>query len=709
MNASSKNSGIDYPADRATITAQTARQVLHSIVVDGPGSALRVWNENTRRCNDGSLYPRGAIAFAANTQGEIIVSNGASLLARSNNYMSPTVSLGGYSGSTDRYLNNSERSSPHGRLVIDAPGEIDIRNDAVWKFHETIPYDNNTTTTGHTVLNFRNPVALRGTEYVIYRHDFLNADFAVPFNNPHSSRYIRPIEISNTLLITTWPVWDGRGLNSISPMPSTTLWSDPSVSNLWHTGLYTGSDTWDNQHNTWREILYFLGRNNARSSESLTLSYRDRLTNPTQVFHAGYTLPNPELTGTVLYPHPPQALLNNTSMQGFAHNSTDLLADRRRNTIDPVRERTDFILSDYGRIAIRGRFDPNAPRADLAVDKTVYLNPYVAGTTIIDDILSASWATRTSFGTGTTALFKISVTNDHTSATAADVLLTDVFAFDPEDSNTIISGGTWVGHNPTVTPFDIPPESTMTFYFLTPVLTELGEYENKASILPSSDYNILQGSSSAWLTICDNEVDIIKSWDGQSGMNLRNEEVFFVLANASETSIHVARHLGDPDDPDDENHGVFRFDSVPDGWYSLYEIGPPGFIPKQAGWSALVKDQREAWLDTFGDDDSIKAILKFFDDHYAGNWLIYSYSGQDGLVQINASTQEPLTWNAVDNLTTGPRLPNTGGVGSWLLMISGLSMTAIAGGSMLIRKKALSGIIRRTRAVEKRGAMNRRE
>ncbi|MCC8123778.1 MAG: DUF11 domain-containing protein, partial [Oscillospiraceae bacterium] len=111
---------------RATITAQTYSAGQHNITVDGTGSRLTVINHSEDITNilanqyieDVALYPNGAIAFSANTSGNITVSNGADFYAESHNPMSATIALGSYS-----------TSNQYGLFTADHPGEIDIRND----------------------------------------------------------------------------------------------------------------------------------------------------------------------------------------------------------------------------------------------------------------------------------------------------------------------------------------------------------------------------------------------------------------------------------------------------------------------------------------------------------------------------------------------------------------------------------------------------
>lgn len=110
---------------RAAICAQTYSSGQSNITVDGSGSQLYVINRNTDLANgtyiaDSALYPIGAIAFAANTSGNITVSNGANFYAESHNPISPTIALGAYYYST-----------PTGVFTAENPGEIDIRNDGV--------------------------------------------------------------------------------------------------------------------------------------------------------------------------------------------------------------------------------------------------------------------------------------------------------------------------------------------------------------------------------------------------------------------------------------------------------------------------------------------------------------------------------------------------------------------------------------------------
>jgi uncharacterized repeat protein (TIGR02543 family) len=175
MYVYSKNTGNDLAARRATICAQSGLNNIHSIFVDGWGSRLEVINDNTGRCNDKSLYPRSAIAFAANTSGNITVSNGGNLYATNNNSDSPTIALGGYG------TNNT-----NGRLIVDYPGEIDIRNNSA-VFDPAA-------------------VALRSTNYLQSK----TGDTKVP------------LEVRNTDNITVWPI--ARG----------TAWLERDITDIWH-------------------------------------------------------------------------------------------------------------------------------------------------------------------------------------------------------------------------------------------------------------------------------------------------------------------------------------------------------------------------------------------------------------------------------------------------------------------------------------------
>jgi len=161
MYVYNKNSGSNKAARRAAICAQSGLSNLHSILIDGDGSVLRVFNDNPEKTNDTSLYPRSAIAFAANTSGNIIVRKGGSLFARNNDADSPAIALGGYG--TDNTL---------GKLTVDSPREIDIRNDAAG----TSPY----------------AVALRSTNYLQNKQ-----------GNTKPS-----LEVKDTNL-TTWPIGHG--------------------------------------------------------------------------------------------------------------------------------------------------------------------------------------------------------------------------------------------------------------------------------------------------------------------------------------------------------------------------------------------------------------------------------------------------------------------------------------------------------------------
>ena len=104
---------------RAAITAQSNQIATHAINVTGANSTLIVINNNKENSSNTTLYPLGAIAFAANCSGNINVLSGGILHAESNSPNSPTIALG-----------NSAASSLTGVLTVDNPGEVDIRNDA---------------------------------------------------------------------------------------------------------------------------------------------------------------------------------------------------------------------------------------------------------------------------------------------------------------------------------------------------------------------------------------------------------------------------------------------------------------------------------------------------------------------------------------------------------------------------------------------------
>ena len=493
MNASSKNSGIDHPADRATITAQTTSSSMHHwIRIDGPGSTLRVWNENTRRTNDSALYPRGAIAFAANTTGSIEVKNGGSLYARSNNQMSPTVSLGGYSGN----------DYGTGRLIVDQPGEIDIRNDALWTNH---PSGSNTIS---DILNFRNPVALRSTDYIIFMYNY--SDLFTQRNAVSSLR--TPIQISNTLEITTWPLWQGSALRALSPLPATTQWTSTNVTGTtgsWYTnvGGAQGSNTWSllDRHNDWREIEYFLGRNNA-----LAGTYTGSSNTSIGTLQSESRLPNPGLRGSVSYPlhNPPNnSITNMSNLNGHAHNGVAGV-DKRRNTITS-RMHEGFILSDYGRIAIRGAWLPTDQKATLEMDKAVYEQPYDVNT-VIASILDEHWKDETAMDTGSSALFRIMVTNA-SGINATGVTITDVFEFHPLDGSAAgFANGTWLNGNDPTVPFTVNAGQTAVFYFVSDSMAEEGEYVNTATINDSGTYNGGGESDTARVFVPNVEIAILK-------------------------------------------------------------------------------------------------------------------------------------------------------------------------------------------------------
>ncbi|MCL2058124.1 MAG: hypothetical protein FWH01_03560 [Oscillospiraceae bacterium] len=106
---------------RATITTQSHYITDHSINVTGNNSTLTVINNNTGNsaAGDTSLYPVGAIAFAANCSGDINIGNGARFYAISKSPDSPTIALGSYGS-----------SNLTGKLTIGLVNDLDIRNDA---------------------------------------------------------------------------------------------------------------------------------------------------------------------------------------------------------------------------------------------------------------------------------------------------------------------------------------------------------------------------------------------------------------------------------------------------------------------------------------------------------------------------------------------------------------------------------------------------
>jgi len=161
MYVYSKNSGSNKAARRAAICAQSGLSNVHSIVIDGDGSVLEVINDDPEKTNDHSLYPRSAIAFAANTSGNIVVRNGGSLFAINNDPDSPTIALGGY-GTNDT----------QGKLTVDSPRTVDIANEAARKN----PY----------------AVALRSTNYLQ--------------NKKGDAK--KSLEVKDAS-ITTWPIGNG--------------------------------------------------------------------------------------------------------------------------------------------------------------------------------------------------------------------------------------------------------------------------------------------------------------------------------------------------------------------------------------------------------------------------------------------------------------------------------------------------------------------
>ncbi|MCL1853704.1 MAG: InlB B-repeat-containing protein [Peptococcaceae bacterium] len=183
MYVYSKNSGNGTAARRAAICAQSGLSNIHSIIVDGAGSQLEVINDNTAACNDRSLYPRSAIAFAANTSGNITISNGANFYAKNNNSQSPTIALGGYGS------NNT-----NGVLTLIDPGAIDIRNDSA----DINPY----------------AVALRSTNYLGSSN-----------GNTKVSLDVQDADI------TVWPI--GSGVND---------WPDQDIIERWNSISFTAQN-----------------------------------------------------------------------------------------------------------------------------------------------------------------------------------------------------------------------------------------------------------------------------------------------------------------------------------------------------------------------------------------------------------------------------------------------------------------------------------
>ena len=155
-------SADDAYGSRAAITTQSHYYTNHSINVSGKDSTLRVVNKNngTAPGNDTSLYPVGAIAFAANCSGNINISNGANFFAESNSPDSPTIALGSYG--------NSKYS---GMLTLDKCGDVDIKNNA------------------YTYTKDVRAIALRGRNY-----DLKKLDDTTP------TLVVKDTEI------TTWPV-----------------------------------------------------------------------------------------------------------------------------------------------------------------------------------------------------------------------------------------------------------------------------------------------------------------------------------------------------------------------------------------------------------------------------------------------------------------------------------------------------------------------
>lgn len=194
MYVYSKNSGSDTAARRAAICAQSGLSNVHSILVDGRGSCLEVINDNTAKCNDHSLYPRSAIAFAANTSGNITVSRGGGLLAQSNNPESPTIALGGYG-----------TNSTNGKLILDNPGYLDIKNNA-------------DTTNAYAV-------ALRSTNYL----QSSTGNAKVSFDAKNAD-------------ITVWPIGKGAG-----------GWLDSDIIDTWSKAAFTA------QNNVAVSTLPFVG------------------------------------------------------------------------------------------------------------------------------------------------------------------------------------------------------------------------------------------------------------------------------------------------------------------------------------------------------------------------------------------------------------------------------------------------------------------
>jgi hypothetical protein len=122
----------------------------------------------------------GAIAFAANCSGNINISNGGNFYATSNSADSPTIALGSYG--TSNYS---------GKLTLDNPGEVDIKNNAA-------------------TTNVR-AIALRGRNY-----------------DPKTATDALPALVANKSDISVWPI----GFGQID-------WPDNKIIDKWHNVTFT--------------------------------------------------------------------------------------------------------------------------------------------------------------------------------------------------------------------------------------------------------------------------------------------------------------------------------------------------------------------------------------------------------------------------------------------------------------------------------------
>ena len=172
--------------NRAAITAQSINKGAHYINVSGKGSLLSVMNNNTgsSASKNTSLYPAGAIAFAANCSGNITVSDGGNLFAQSHSPDSPTIALGGRAS-----------LSGSGYLKLDNAGEVDVRNNA-------------------DTENAR-AIALRGRDY-----------------DPKTSNDTAPALTVAHMSLAVWPV--GFGPQN---------WPDGDMAELWQDAEFTASNS----------------------------------------------------------------------------------------------------------------------------------------------------------------------------------------------------------------------------------------------------------------------------------------------------------------------------------------------------------------------------------------------------------------------------------------------------------------------------------